>query len=341
MKFLDREFQGPFDLSDENKPDISGVYILVGKDGEERKPLYVGRAASIRKRLNYVSLSPNLSKAFSEGVVDSYFYLPIDKDKGKEAYEFELELIKYYEPFLNLMHSRFNPQEAIIRAREKEKSSSRKSLWSLTLLSFVVALTSMVFSIFISSGSYTPKDKLQSLIITAISNGADLRAIKHIYVNREKSSGGLLKPLYSVSNVYPYNVALSVVLEDIRTQQYLKGGEKDLLPSVNKLIDNHTHINPFDRLEPVQRDYFENIQIKLGKDYDQVSIEVNKLADELYNKNSLVDQYLKDSTTSFWVSVSALLFSILISAYQLYSGRDSRTKRMMLEAYSESMGKED
>ncbi|EHK2851218.1 hypothetical protein D5E88_24405 [Vibrio parahaemolyticus] len=341
MKYLDREFQGPLDLADKNKPDISGVYILVGKNDEEYKPLYIGRAASIKKRLNHIPSSPNLSKAFSEGVVDSYFYLPIEKDKGKEAYEFELELIKYYEPYLNLMHSRFNPQEAIIRAREKEKSSSRKSLWSLTFLSFILALTSMVFSVFISSGSYTPKDKLQSLIITAISNGADLRAIKHIYVNREKSSGGLLKSLYSDSNVYPYNVALSVVLEDIRTQQYLKGEEKVLLPSVNKLIDDHTHINPFDRLEPVQRDYFENIQIKLGKGYDQVSIEVNKLADELYNKNSLVDQYLKDSTTSFWVSVSALLFSILISAYQLYNGRDSRTKRMMLEAYSESLGKDE
>lgn len=341
MKYLDREFKGPFDLGDKNKPDSSGVYILTSKSDEESRPLYIGRAANIKNRLNHLSSNPRLSKAFSERVVDSYFYLPIEKDKGKEAYEFELELVKYYEPCLNSRYSRFDAQEAIFRAREKEKSSSRKSLWSLTFLSFVLALTSMVVSVFVSSGSYTSKEKLQKQIITAIGNEADLRAIKHIYMNREKSSGGLLKSLYSDSNVYPYNVALSVVLEDIRTQQFLNGEDKSLLPAVNKLIDNHTHINPFDRLESVQRDYFENIQIKLGKDYAQVSIEINKLADELYNKNSLVDQYLKDSTTSFWVSVTALLFSILISAYQLYSGRDSRTKRMMLEAYSESLGKDD
>lgn len=41
MKYLDREFQGPLDLADKNKPDISGVYILVGKNDEEYKPLYI------------------------------------------------------------------------------------------------------------------------------------------------------------------------------------------------------------------------------------------------------------------------------------------------------------
>ncbi|OLQ88271.1 hypothetical protein BIY22_08895 [Vibrio panuliri] len=338
MKFIDKEFLGPFDLESEDKPVTSGIYILVNKNDKHYKPLYIGRSINIKNRLNNLFSHAQLAQSGMEGVIDSFFYFPIDKDNVEEMNQLEKELIRYYEPSLNMVRSRVDPQ-AIIRAREVERSSSRKSFWSLSILGFTLTIFSFLVSILISNDLYTPREKIQNQIITAINNGADLRAIKHIYVNREKTSGGILKPFVSDVNVYPYNVALSLILEDIRTNAYLEKGDKSILKNINKLIEDHTHINPFDRLESVQRDYFENIQIKLGEEYGRVSIEVNKLADELYNKNSLVEQYLKDSTTSFWVSVSALLFSILVSAYQLYNGRDARVKRIMLESYSESIGK--
>ncbi|EPM6342136.1 hypothetical protein ACTN1H_002340 [Vibrio parahaemolyticus] len=334
MNFLGKEFLGPFDLESRDKPETSGIYILVRKNDKSYKPLYIGRAKNIKYRLS----SSHTGRAGFGGVVDAFFYLPVDDEE--ELDKLERELIIYYKPRLNFLGNRIDPQ-VILQAREVERNSFRRSVWSLSLFIIIIVNLAFTFPVFLSSGSYTPKEKIQNQIITAINNEADIRVIKHIYMNRERTSGFKLIPFFSDVSTYPYNVALSLILEDIRTNAYLENGDKNILKGVDKVIEDHTKINPFDRLESVQRDYFENIQIKLDNDYNRVSIEVNKLADELYNKNSLVDQYLKDSTTSFWVSVSALLFSILVSAYQLYNGRDSRVKRMMLECYSESLGKSE
>jgi hypothetical protein len=121
---------------------------------------------------------------------------------------------------------------------------------------------------------------------------------------------------------YPISVPLSVVLEDIRTDLFINGdADKSLIPLVDGLITQHFQTNPFDNLETTQKDNFERLREKTGDRYTSVQAEVTKIADELYAQNLLTKQYLRHSTISFWVSIAALAFSLVIGGIQIYQGR--------------------
>ena len=97
-----------------------------------------------------------------------------------------------------------------------------------------------------------------------------------------------------------------------------------------RVIEENNYHNPFDNLNDSQIYYFENIKDKTGEEYEIIQADIVKIADELYNKNQLVDRYLARSTTSFWISISALIFTIVLSLFQIF--QNARTiKRIILK----------
>jgi hypothetical protein len=115
------------------------------------------------------------------------------------------------------------------------------------------------------------------------------------------------------------SIPLSVVLEDIRADLFLNSNSnRAVVEQIDALIAQHLQINPFDRLEPTQKDQFERLREKIGENYDAVQLEVTRIADELQARNLLTQQYLRKSTVSFWVSITGLSFSLIIGVLQVY-----------------------
>ena len=50
------------------------------------------------------------------------------------------------------------------------------------------------------------------------------------------------------------------------------------------------------------------------------------IANEMHNKNLLVDEYLADSTTSYWISIFALFLTIALSSYSIFQNRRRRIR---------------
>jgi Rad3-related DNA helicase len=184
------------------------------------------------------------------------------------------------------------------------------------------------------------KQEIKAFVVKAIEKGADLRAIKHAYDNRNLKFKSLREIFNDMNGFYAETVPLSIILEDIRTDKYVfddaSGPDTQLIDSI---IEEHLAVNPFDALEDAQKDYFENIRLKLADNYSLVRLEVDKLASELHNKNSLVNKYLKDSTKSFWISITALAFSLLIGILQLFLHRAERTKAIVASIIRSDRGK--
>jgi len=130
------------------------------------------------------------------------------------------------------------------------------------------------------------------------------------------------------------DVPLSVVLSDIRVNAF-REGKKDLLPTIEPIIREYDEVNPFDKLQVGQKDYFENIRIKSGEKYPDIVNDINNLVDELHEKNMLVDEYLGDSKMSFWISIIAVALSLLIGGYQIFTGRPEAMKKLFLDVAAE------
>src|SRR6266480_196439 len=199
---------------------------------------------------------------------------------------------------------------------------------SLLLVIVAVAVVSFLGSSFVSSGWTTSRAALTSSILTVIKNGGDLRAVKQVYTNRERNSEtfyiAIMDKGLSVNGkvsdrYYKYDVPLSTVLEDIRTIFFLSPNkDTSLLAKLDGIITEYNNTDPFDKLKQGQRDHFENVRIKLPSHYELIKSDMNKISDELVHQNALVNEYLKDSTRSFWVSILALILSLAVGLYQLH-----------------------
>ena len=167
---------------------------------------------------------------------------------------------------------------------------------------------------------YIKKEHLIGVLSTAINNGGDLRSIKNIHKNFYPTGRELIDLFKQNTNkYYKSTIPLSYVLEDMRSNLFLnsKAGlvKKEKLESI---INKYNHTNPFEILLPVQKDLFDDVRLKLGDNYSDVDIEINKIVSELSEKNKLVNKYLSDSTKSFWISIFALFLSLVIGIYQIY-----------------------
>lgn len=207
----------------------------------------------------------------------------------------------------------------------------------------------LVLSIFLFynefSSPYCSKTTIQDQLKTVIENGGDLDAVKDAYNDRDLKKILLTSMRVETKDYYKEDVPLSVILNNLRTRYFLEierrkdsnkthvikdsiSVEADSLyfSLLNKIIDEYNKKNPFDKLEPNQRDIFINLQQKLDTGYVKVSDDILKVVDEMYNKNQLVAKYLDDSKTSLRISWVALLASIILSLIQIYQNRKSSKK---------------
>lgn len=176
--------------------------------------------------------------------------------------------------------------------------------------------------------NYKKKDELQAEIATMAKNGADLDSIKHHLSTAFTQSWGLI---YRWSNEksehYRSDVLLLTVLKDIQNKALLDSEKKIDTSEILKLISVHQQKNPFDGLEPNQKDLFENIRVKLNDNYGLISSDLNKLSDEFAMKNGLVNQYLSDSKTSLYISIASLAFGVVFPILgMLFKRRKSSNK---------------
>ena len=63
------------------------------------------------------------------------------------------------------------------------------------------------------------------------------------------------------------------------------------------------------------------IRIKTGESYSIIENDVLKLSDEISNQNELVKEYLSDATTSLVISITGLVFALLVSGIQIIQNR--------------------
>ncbi|PKM27835.1 MAG: hypothetical protein CVV08_22120 [Gammaproteobacteria bacterium HGW-Gammaproteobacteria-12] len=160
---------------------------------------------------------------------------------------------------------------------------------------------------------YKKKAVLQAEVNTMVKNGADLDSIKHHFFTAFSQEWGLIDSwTKDESDYYRNDVSLLVVLKDIQNSAYLSEEVLVDIAGVRGLMEVYQYRNPFDGLEPNQKDLFENIRVKLGDGYGVVAGDLNKLSDEITMKNGLVNQYLSDSKTSLYISVASLAFGLFL-----------------------------
>lgn len=193
------------------------------------------------------------------------------------------------------------------------------AMLTITIALFVTFLTNS----FLLGDKYVEKQTINNEITSLIKNGAGLRAVRFHYDHRASVKRDIL---FSIKNdlslYYKYEVALSEILERLRTEQFLNGKpDEGFIVKLDNIITEYTESNPFDKLEAGQKDLFENIRVKLNGNYSTISDDVNKLSDELDNKNKLVNEYLSDSQTSLIVSIVSAFIAVILAGVQMWQNK--------------------
>ena len=213
------------------------------------------------------------------------------------------------------------------------KKPSRLLFWFRTLFllaMFFAMCAAMIYTMeYIDnpeSNVVVRKEGLTNQLSSIIHNGGDLDAVKHAYSTRNKEKRSFI--LHRDRGLfYPYDVALSTILNDLKCD-YLATvpfvADSVYYSRLTLLIKENDYRNPFEQLDASQRYYFENIRAKAGNDYQILQSDVIKIADELKNKNQLVEKYLNKSTVSFIISVIALGLTLLLSGVQIWQNRKMR-----------------
>lgn len=236
-----------------------------------------------------------------------------------------------YESLIKERNRKLHYQKAVLERIERE--SRKRRLYLLTALIPLLSIMISFSLLLIEEKKFVEKTVLQSDIETIILNGGDLESIKQAL--RTQPTVNSLKVIFSKkSDYYNVDIPLSIVLSDIRVNAF-RNSKKDILPIIEPIINEYEEINPFDKLQVGQKDYFENIRIKTGDIYSNIVNDVNNLADELHEKNILVDEYLGDSKMSFWISILAVILSLLIGGYQIFSARPEAMKKLFLDMVDE------
>lgn len=234
--------------------------------------------------------------------------------------------------------------ESIARTTDKFERERKRIYRYQTIPLMMMAILAMMSTLMLISvneqGSLVKKEKLSKDLLTAIQNGADLRTVRQIYNNRSKENLGIKALFINTEDAYyRTDTPLSIVLEDLRASLFLTGksNKTSLLQQLDNIAFEHTKLNPFDKLDPRQKDYFQNISVKLSDSYALIQPEVNRIADELYNKNLLVTEYLGTSRISFWISIAALIFSLVIALFQTYQNSTSRLRSLIMSCIHDAI----
>jgi hypothetical protein len=204
---------------------------------------------------------------------------------------------------------------------------------SILLLILLIGALVFVFRFFwlqekFPSSSSFPK-KIRVEIKNAIENGAKLDVVKHIYNNREIEEPKIVKYLFSgLEDFYSESTSLSTILYDIKVDCYrIAPIDSVFIERLGCIIIEHEEINPFDKLESNQKFMFENIRQKLNENYPPIRDDLNRIADEMNNKNTLAGKYLSKSNMSFWISIGAVGITVILGLLQIYLNDRWRHKK--------------
>ena len=212
------------------------------------------------------------------------------------------------------------------------------------LLMIFPVIVSMILAIVISILSnpenkiYVEKAPIKEKMRNTIKNGGMLSSIKHIYNTRNVENVLFINPLSDKrQQYYLEDYPLSGILNDLLVDYLQDSKNRDSIyyVSLYHIIKENEKQNPFENLEDNQRYSFENIQIKLDSAYAKIVPDVIKIAEELNNKNQLVNKYLNKSDISFYMSIAALVITIAFSAFQIYQNNStSKVLRIFLMKFS-------
>ena len=221
------------------------------------------------------------------------------------------------------------------RIRRKEESMDKvTSILALAL--FIVVLLSVPLVIIPVTRSnnelIVEKDTIKRTISVIIKNGASLDLVKHVYSERKREH----PPIYAEydHNLYcSIDTPLSTILSELcvgyfSAQEY--GSDSLYYSRLADIARENLYRNPFDNLEEPQSELFKALRLKIGDGYDSVQEDVLKIATELENKNQLVSEYLNDSKTGFWTSISALIITIVFSVAQIIQNIKTGRKLSLL-----------
>lgn len=208
-----------------------------------------------------------------------------------------------------------------VKAKKKSRTEWNQ-LFSLFSLFFVLTM-SIPFLYFVNKkmddGIFYHKDLVRQELKLVINNGGGLDVIKHA-VSSFPSASEFTVLFSSLDGYYSPRTPLVVILNDLRLEAF-KADDKSMRLLLDALISEHEEVNPFEGLPEGQKDRFENVRIKAGDNYLRISGDVNGIAEELRQKNLLVEDYLSDSKMSFWISIIAVVISLGIGGYQIFSAR--------------------
>ena len=229
-----------------------------------------------------------------------------------------------------------NSKNAYLVRAQKSDLAKNLILW------VIIALTLLtVFKNFDAVPERIESSKIKANISKSISNGAEIEVIRRIYENRSPYEVPFIEKVKGIfedkPKTYPYDTPLSSILHDIRADLFLSDvkPKEALVKEIDKIILEHEQQNPFDKLGKQQKDYFENIRQKSGDSYSFIQNDINKLSDELYSKNILVEQYLSDSKTSLYISIFSFAFALIYSIFQFFQSRPQKIAANIMSAIAD------
>lgn len=249
-------------------------------------------------------------------------------DKGETEYIVRISKNEN-KVFTNIIEARMY---LINKINSPERDYSSWLVYAFLILTF----TSSVFTIIstVSRDKSVNKKEITTSIAEVIRNNGNINNIKHIYNSRTFES----KLFTSPKEYYSNETSLSFILNDLLVDAY-KSNKKDsaYIDKLNKIIAEYETINPFDKLENTQIYSFNNIKTKLDSSYVKIQPDINKIADELSNKNQLVNAYLNKSDISFYISIFALVITLIFSLYQIYQSWKSskEIKGIIVDLYNQ------
>ncbi len=216
----------------------------------------------------------------------------------------------------------------------QEKPPATKSRFSTVKEIFAAIIFVFVFFIGLTMANIIGSDELyfsKSIKVNielAIRKKANLKIVKHIYSNRKLESKNILD-IIKTKDRYLNTIQLTTILKDLLEDHYtdsLSVVDDWYIERINALIIEHNQINPFDKLDLSQKSMFENVRFKLDSNYLTISNDINKIVDDLDEKNNLVTEYLNRSNQSFYISIIALILTLAFSSYQIFQSKSLKAK---------------
>ncbi|MDO6611947.1 hypothetical protein Q4601_06885 [Shewanella sp. 1_MG-2023] len=212
--------------------------------------------------------------------------------------------------------------KTLLKMRKEYKSLRNLNILSFTIVPLSFAVATFIFLMIVSDVrmGYS-KEQIDQSIRVMIVNNSDLTTLDFALKNPRIDNPSRTTKFER----YPDNVNLNDVLMSLKAEHYTQTNpETQFLNKLNAIIIEHNEVDPFSKLLNHQKDLFDNVRFKAKGSYNDIDDDINKIAQELYSKNKLVDEYLDKSNLSFWVSVFGLVIALLTTLVQFIATRKNK-----------------